>query len=71
MAAFLTHHLFGPNLTRGGSSVFARLRLDQRRSALPGSELHQMLAAGSEIVLFLWMVVVLAFSLLVTTCFFL
>jgi hypothetical protein len=39
MAAFLTHHLFGPNLTRGGSSVFARLRdrafsLDGRRARI-------------------------------------
>ena len=59
------------NLTPRGSSIFANLRLDQRRSALLGARFTRLLVTGSEIVLFFWMIAVLAFSLLIISCFFL
>jgi hypothetical protein len=71
MAAFLIYRIFGPNLTPRGSSTFAKLSLSQRRSAHLGASFTRLLVTGSEIVLFVWMIAVLAFSLLIICCFFL
>jgi hypothetical protein len=61
MAAFLIYRIFGPNLTPRGSSIFAHL----------GAGFTRLLVTGSEIVVFFWMIAVLAFSLLIISCFFL
>jgi hypothetical protein len=71
MAAFLIYRIFGPNFTPRGYSIFAKLRLNQRRSAHLGASITRLLATGSEIVLFFWMIAVIAFSLLIISCFFL
>jgi hypothetical protein len=59
------------NLTPRGYSIFAKLRLSQRRSAHLGASFTRLLVSGSEIVFFFWMIAVLAFSLLILSGFFL
>jgi hypothetical protein len=69
MAAFLIYRVFGANLTPRGSSIFAKLHLNQRGSAHLGASFTRLLVTGSEIVLFFWMIAVLAFSLLIISFF--
>ncbi len=70
MAAFSKFPLFVPGTRSQGASVFSTRRRIERRSTLFAATAARVAAVAGEIVLFLWMVLPLAFSLLVMAGFF-
>ena len=69
MAAFFTSHIFTPRVVTQRASLFATPRTNQLRTLHLAATAARLAAAAGEILLFLWTLVVVAFSLLVVAGF--
>ncbi len=65
MAAFFTSHSFAPRVASRRTSKFATPRTNQLRTVHLAATAARVAAAVGEVLLFLWMLGVVAFALLV------
>jgi hypothetical protein len=70
MAAFFTSHTFTPRVASRRAPAFATPRANQLRTVHLAATAARLAAAAGEILLFLWTLLVLAFSFLITAGFF-